>query len=132
WPGTPFKEPQPGGVTIVYYVPDEKNHLVKKSATFKVHSRPKLEGVLDDPDLTPEFPGITDKLDIANWENPPFPFDRKRVDNKEDDAYWKRYKTTPKAYVNLKTAQKLWSSRFGDLTSMQFRLGQEHPDSLPD
>ena len=130
WPGAPFKGKLPGGVTIAYYSPDEKNHLVKKEATFKIHSRPQLEGVLDDPDLTPEFPGITDKVDMANWENPPFPYYSKRIKPADED-YWKRYKTTPKAYVNLKTAQKLWKSRFGDLTSIQFRLGMEDPDSLP-
>src|SRR6202008_2158196 len=36
-----------------------------------------------------------------------------------DENYWKRYRTTPKAYVTLETAQRLWKSRFGSLTSFR-------------
>ena len=61
---------------------------------------------------TPEFRGITDKLSISQWENPPFPYDPKRV-KPIDDQYWKRYRATPKAYVTLATGQRLWARRFG-------------------
>src|SRR5205807_1876511 len=69
------------------------------------------------PDLTPEFPGITDKLDIKNW-NPPFPYDNTLIQPR-DEHYWEQYRTTPKAYVNLATGQRLWGSRFGRLTSIR-------------
>ena len=41
----------------------------------------------------------------------------------QDDAYWDDYRTTPKAFVNLKTAQDLFDSRFGKTTS--FRIPVE-------
>lgn len=131
WPGSPLN-PKPGDpLTITYFAADEKNHLIKKNATFKLLGLDDIQGPFDDPDLTPEFRGITDKADMSSWENPPFPYDPKRV-KPADEAFWKRYRTTPKAYINLKKAQELWETRFGKYTSIQFRLGQEHPKFLPE
>ncbi len=130
WPGSPLKVKANGKLTLVYYVPDATNQLVKKAETFKVHSVETIHGVLDDPDLVPEVPGVTDKLDISSWENPPFPYDFKR-NTPADMAFSKRYRTTPRAYVTLKKAQEMWGNRFGDLTSFQVRVGRESPESLP-
>lgn len=129
WPDSPLKV-QPGGkINLTYYVPDATNQLVKKTEPFTVHSIEAIRGVFDDPDLVPEVPGVTDKLDIASWENPPFPYDFKR--NKPSDiAFSKRFRTTPRAYVTLKKAKELWANRFGDLTSIQVRAGLELPASL--
>ena len=72
WPGQ-FST-QPGGtIKLEYYAPDEKNHLAKKDVSLKVRAVVPLEGATDDPDLTPEFPGITDKANMDDWQNPPFP-----------------------------------------------------------
>ncbi len=124
WTGLPF-HPEPGdGITLTYFSPDAANHLEKKKETFVFRELIPLKGPFDDPDLTPEFQGITDKLDMASWENPPFPYDPRRV-KPVDEEYWKRYRTTPRAYVNLATAQRLWGSRFGDLTSIRITPGDE-------
>jgi putative ABC transport system permease protein len=118
WPEMPF-HPKPGDtINITYYEPDATNHLEKNAEKFSLRALLPLEGALDDPDLTPEFKGVTDMLDMASWDNPPFPYDAKRV-KKADEDFWKRYRTTPRAYVTLETAQRLWSSRFGDLTSVR-------------
>ncbi|HWY88189.1 MAG TPA: ABC transporter permease, partial [Gemmataceae bacterium] len=118
WPEMPF-HPKPGDtINITYYAPDATNHLEKKAEKFTFPALLPLEDALDDPDLTPEFKGVTDTLDMASWDNPPFPYDAKRV-KKADEDFWKRYRTTPRAYVTLETAQRLWSSRFGDLTSVR-------------
>jgi putative ABC transport system permease protein len=71
----------------------------------------------NDPDLTPEVPGITDQASISNWD-PPFPFDNDRMRD-QDDLYWENHRTTPKAYISLAAGQKLWSSRFGRTTSLR-------------
>ena len=130
WANSPLKLKLGGPLTATYYVPDEKNHLVLKSAKFRVHSILPITAMLDDPDLVPEVPGVTDKLDISDWEKPPFPYDPKR-NKKADIDFSKRYRTTPRAYVNLKKAQELWGNRFGSLTSIQVRPGREQPETLP-
>lgn len=79
-------------------------------ATFTL--RPTLA---NDPELTPEVPGVTDQQSIADWDAP-FPFDYKRLKG-QDDQYWNNHRTTPKAYISLAAGQRIWGSRFGQLTS---------------
>lgn len=76
--------------------------------------RPTL---VNDPDLTPTVEGVTDQESINDWD-PPFPFDQKRV-RPQDDEYWSKHRTTPKAYVSLATGRKLWASRFGATTAVR-------------
>ena len=69
----------------------------------------------NDPDLVPEVPGLTDAQSIEDWKLP-FPTEGIR---EVDDDYWNYYRTTPKAFVSLQQGQRLWSSRFGKVTSLQ-------------
>ena len=71
-----------------------------------------------DAAFTPDVPGVTDQASIDDWD-PPFRFFPSRV-RQEDDDYWDEYRATPKAFVSLATAQKLWgTARFGRLTSVR-------------
>ncbi len=71
----------------------------------------------NDPDYTPYVEGVTDQESISSWD-PPFPLDTKRV-RKQDDIFWDRHRTTPKAYISLAAGKKLWGSRFGVITSIR-------------
>jgi ABC-type lipoprotein release transport system permease subunit len=126
WKESPLPMKVGDPITLSYFQPEEQGRLSEHSATFRLAGALPLDSpddkplsftVADDPDLTPEFPGITDKLTLGDW-NPPFPYDNKRV-KKRDEDYWKKYRTTPKAYITLAAGQKLWSSRFGNLTSIR-------------
>jgi putative ABC transport system permease protein len=77
----------------------------------------KRPATANDPDLTPEVKGITDQATIADWD-PPFPFDQQRI-RPQDDDYWENHRTTPKAYISLAAGQRMWGSRFGDVTSFR-------------
>ena len=70
----------------------------------------------NDPNLTPEVPGVTDAESIDDWD---LPFETAGKLRPADDEYWDNYRTTPKAFVSLETGQKLWSSRFGNVTSFR-------------
>lgn len=67
----------------------------------------------NDPDLTPHVPGMTDSQSIENWD---VPFEMTEKIRPDDDDYWSYYRTTPKAFVSLACARRLWSSRFGTIT----------------
>jgi ABC-type antimicrobial peptide transport system permease subunit len=123
WDESPLKVKPGDEVTLKYFEPVEGGQLHEREARFRLTGLVPMAWRADDPDLTPEFPGITDKLSIADW-NPPFPYDNKRV-KKRDDDYWKKHRTTPKAYVTLKRGQELWSSRFGKLTSVRLAPADE-------
>lgn len=86
--------------------------------------RPTL---VNDPDLTPEVQGVTDQDSIESWEAP-FPVDFGRIRSQDDD-YWQKHRTTPKAFVSLDDARRLWGSRFGEITSLRIPAP---PDLAPD
>jgi ABC-type lipoprotein release transport system permease subunit len=124
WPGNPIATPAGQVVTLLYDIPDATGTLLKKRAQLTSAGSIPMTGAADDPDLTPRFPGITDKLTIRDWaDDLPFTVDRKRL-KKADNAYWDRYRATPKAYVTLKTAQDLWGGRYGNLTSIRLAPGK--------
>jgi ABC-type antimicrobial peptide transport system permease subunit len=104
-------------VTLDYYYWEPSGSLVTRSAKFTLAKILPMTGIAVDRDLTPEYPGITEAQTIGDWD-PPFPVDLKKV-RPRDEQYWKQYRTAPKAFLSLATAQKLWGSRFGKVTSMR-------------
>jgi putative ABC transport system permease protein len=104
-------------VSLEYFVWHEDGHLETKSAEFEVAAVVPLTGLAADRNLVPEFPGISESESISDWD-PPFPVDLSRI-RKQDEDYWKEYRTTPKAFIPLAKGQELWQSRFGRLTSLR-------------
>lgn len=120
WPESPLKTAKPGDtIRLKFFAPDVESGERTITADFKLRGYIPLAGPAADPALTPPFPGITDKLDIATWQ-PPFTFDRTRIRPGDvHDKFWKDYRTTPKAYVNRAAGEKWFSSRFGNVTSIR-------------
>jgi ABC-type lipoprotein release transport system permease subunit len=108
---------KPGDQIQVRYFDPLGTDRPERSHDFRLRALVPLAGTAADPDLTPPFPGVTDKLDIRSWD-PPFPYDNRRI-TRRDEAYWNQYRTTPKAYVNLAAGRELWASRFGQSTSIR-------------
>jgi ABC-type antimicrobial peptide transport system permease subunit len=131
WKDEPSLPPLTPGdpVTLTFKPPEHRpGAFPDRTATFRFAGTLPLTGAADDPDLTPAFPGITDKDDARQWK---LPFEDKNdpawltdTVRREygDPLFWGEYRTTPKAYITLKAGQKLWSSRFGDLTSIRLAL----------
>ena len=106
-------------ITLEYYVWQEGGRLETKKAEFAVCGIVPIVGLAADRDLVPAYPGITESENISDWD-PPFPVDLKRV-RKQDEDYWRQYRTTPKVFVPLEDGEKLWGTRFGKLTSIRFQ-----------
>ena len=104
-------------VTLDYYLWKEDGRLESQSTTFRMAATIPLQGNAADPDLVPAYPGITETLHMSGWD-PPFPVDLKRI-RPEDEDYWDRHRTTPKAFVPLQAGQKLWGHRLGQVTSIR-------------
>jgi ABC-type antimicrobial peptide transport system permease subunit len=117
WEGSPIHAKPGDPITIKYYPPEQHGEFKLAEATFKLAGTIPLAGPAADPGLTPEFPGVTDKASIDDWD-PPFPFDDKRI-KPADEKFWDDYRAAPRAYVNLAAGQKLWGSRFGRVTSIR-------------
>ena len=99
-------------VTLDYHLWSDEEGLRTESARFVV------AGVRDDalePALTPDYPGISSSAHIADWD-PPFPVDLRRVRPK-DEAFWEEHRAAPKAFIPVDDAQRLWRSRYGQVSS---------------
>jgi putative ABC transport system permease protein len=105
-------------ISLDYYLWHEGGQLETKTAKFQLAWIVPIKGLAADRDLVPEYPGISGSETLADWD-PPFPVDLKLV-RKQDEDYWKQYRTTPKAFIPLDVGQTLWQSRFGNLTSVRF------------
>jgi ABC-type lipoprotein release transport system permease subunit len=109
---------KPGdNVTLDYYVWKSDGRLHNESASFRVTQIVPIEGWAADRRYAPVYPGITESDSLHDWD-PPFPLDLKRV-RPIDEEYWKKYRTTPKAFIPLARARQIWGTRFGRLTSIR-------------
>jgi ABC-type lipoprotein release transport system permease subunit len=104
-------------VALDYYVWKSDGRLHTMSAAFRLAQVVPLAGEAADRDFAPEYPGITESNSLHDWD-PPFPLDLRRV-RPIDEQYWKQYRTTPKAFIQLARGQQLWGTRFGKLTSIR-------------
>jgi putative ABC transport system permease protein len=127
WKESPLKVKPGDTVTLRYFKPEIEGRIEETEHSFRLRYTIPL---VPNPDIVPEFPGITDKLEISKWD-PPFPYDNTRI-KPRDERYWREYRTTPKAYVTLNTARKLWGTRFGDTTSVRvLPRAEPAPTAMP-
>ena len=114
WAATDLNAAPGDSLSMEYYL-YEDGQIVTRTATFRVSRIVPLSA--GDRDMAPTFPGISDSPTLESWD-PPFPVDLRRV-RPQDERYWEQYRTTPKAFVSLEAGQRLWRSRFGELTSIR-------------
>jgi len=122
WQGMKVADP----VRLNYYpVEDTTPPREAPPATFRFAGLVRQQGMANDAELSPAFPGITDKLDMASWQAP-FPIDLKAI-SQTDENYWRDHRGAPKAYISLEKGKELWGGRFGVLTSIRLRDPKGRP-----
>jgi len=104
-------------VKVSYFEVGPLRKLVLKDTSFVVSQIYELKGEKADPQLAPVIPGLSDAGNCRDWKTG-VPVDLKKI-RPQDEAYWKALKGTPKAFVSLETAQKLWGNRFGQSTAIR-------------
>ncbi len=77
-----------------------------------------IQGFAADSSWMPQFPGLANTQTCKEW-NPGIPIETQRI-RPQDEQYWQQYKGTPKAWISLQTAQRIWGNRFGNLTSIRY------------
>jgi ABC-type antimicrobial peptide transport system permease subunit len=103
-------------VKLSYFEIGPLRRLVQKDTTFIVENIYRQQGNFADQNLMPVIPGLSDAGNCRDWKTG-VPVDLKKIRPK-DEAYWNAFKGTPKAFISLKTAQKLWANRFGQSTAI--------------
>jgi putative ABC transport system permease protein len=103
-------------LSMEYFLWEEPGQLTTHRSEFRVAAILPIER--GDRRMAPEYPGISDALNLRDWD-PPFPIDLRKI-RPADEEYWKEYATTPKAFIPLQVGQNLWRSRYGALTQLRF------------
>jgi ABC-type lipoprotein release transport system permease subunit len=104
-------------VTLEYFLWSDEEGLDTSSARFTLAGITPMAGIGGDQTLTPDYPGISDAADMTSWD-PPFPVELRRV-RPQDEDYWDQYRAAPKAIIPLADGQRLWGSRYGNMSSLR-------------
>jgi len=95
---------------------------------FRVRDILPMTGAVIDPNLMPNFPGMSEAQDCDEWEAG-IDLDLGKIRD-EDEEYWDLYRGTPKAFISLKTGQKMWENRFGNLTAVRYPLDSVNREEI--
>ncbi|HWQ92145.1 MAG TPA: ABC transporter permease, partial [Clostridia bacterium] len=106
-------------VQVSYYLADSGSALVERTNVFRVRAVVPIKGFYADRSLMPEFPGLAKAERTQDWDAG---FDLTHEIRDKDEAYWKQYRGTPKAFITLAAGQKLWGNRFGELTAIRYAV----------
>jgi ABC-type antimicrobial peptide transport system permease subunit len=104
-------------VALSYYLADSGSRLAERTNSFRVRAIVPIRGIYADRTLMPEFPGLAKAESTRDWDAG-FPLVHKI--REKDEAYWKKYRGTPKAFITLAAGQALWANRFGLLTAIRY------------
>jgi ABC-type antimicrobial peptide transport system permease subunit len=130
WAADDLKAKVGDTITVTFYEPESTHGRLRERdppPQFKLAAIVELETAdgqptrAADPKLTPELPGVTDQASIDDWE---LPFELVEKIRPQDEEYWGEYRTTPKAFVSLATAKRLWPSRWGTISLLRLPVGE--------
>jgi putative ABC transport system permease protein len=115
-------------VTVTFYEPESTHGVLREHAPpvrLRLAHIAELEAdgkptAAADPHLVPDLPGVTDQKSIHDWD---VPFELVAKVRPRDEDYWDKYRTTPKAFVSLATAKRLWASRWGTISMLRVPPG---------
>ncbi len=117
-------------IIVTFYEPESSHGQLREHAPpppFKLKAIAELKTAdgeptpAADPKFTPELRGVTDQASINDWD---LPFELVETIRHQDEDYWDEYRTTPKAFVSLETAKRLWSSRWGAISLLRIADGE--------
>ena len=109
-------------LSLDYYVVGPRGTLDTESREFTLKGIVRLDGLAVDGSLAPRYKGMSEAESMGDWD-PPFPVDLSLIRDIDED-YWDHYRSAPKAFVSLDEAKQLWTSRFGQLTSLRVAAGE--------
>ncbi len=119
-------------ITVTYYEPESTHGKLVEAGPLEL----RLQAIVElatpagqptraaDPRLTPVMEGVTDADSIDDWE---MPFELVEPITPADEEYWDEHSTTPKAFVSLDLAKKLWSTRWGSISLLRLPVTAENP-----
>ncbi len=123
WAARDLRSKPGDALSLEYFIWDNQEGLSTRTSSFQVAGIVPLTAATADPDLVPNYRGISETSSVSDWD-PPFPIDLSRV-RPQDEEYWVDFRATPKAFISLDQGQELWRSRFGAYTSLRLFPAQD-------
>jgi putative ABC transport system permease protein len=105
-------------VYLEYYTLETFRKLEEKSTAFVVKNSIDIKGFAADSLLMPAFEGLKGVDKCSDWDTG-IPMDYSKIREK-DEAWWKQYRGTPKAFISYTKAVELWGMNFGNTTAIRF------------
>ncbi len=116
-------------VTVSYYALKSGGGYLERERQFTVCRVASMEEFEHERVLMPEFPGLTDVNQCRDWDVG-MPMEETALSDAANQAYWEAYGPTPKLIVALAAGREMWGNRFGDLSSVRYRVGVEDEPAL--
>jgi len=107
---------------LFYYTIGPLRELSEQKKSFLIKAIVDFTGDFADHELMPDLPGLSDAGSCSEWEAG-IPVNLGKIRDK-DEAYWKSYRGTPKAFINYETGKSLWQNRYGDATILRIPADQ--------
>ncbi len=105
-------------IQLQYFTLESFRKLEEQTTAFIVKDIVEIEGFAADSLLMPAFEGLTGVDKCSDWEAG-IPVDYAKIRDK-DEAWWKKHRGTPKAFISYTKAVKLWGMNFGNSTAIRF------------
>ena len=122
---------QPGdAIDVAYYELGVANAFIEKRRSFTVHGIIDMDAAAVEAALMPEFPGLSDVEQCADWDIG-MPMDETLLADKANEDYWNAYHQTPKLLATLAAGQAMWGNRFGNLMTVRFPKGRHKRSRAP-
>jgi len=105
-------------ITMRYFVIGERRQLEERESALKVAGVLPMLGGTADRTFMPDFPGLAETESCYDWD-PGLPVNLDAI-TPADEAYWKEWQGTPKAFLAFSDAQRLFANPFGNSTAVRF------------
>lgn len=128
WLADDLKASEGDKIEIRYFVPAQGKSLSERTATFTIKAVVPMMGTGADSSLMPAFEALAGAENCRDWK-PGIPIDLSRI-RPADEQYWQKYKGSPKAFIAMKAAKLLFSSRFGSLTAIRYSKADYNTETL--
>lgn len=121
WMASDLSVNEGDSLRMFWFAPDSLNKLVERNTSFIIQQITEMNGIWSDSLLMPDFPGISGKESCSDWDaGVSVKMSDIRV---KDENYWKKYRGTPKAFINYDKGHELWGNNFGPATAIRFPAG---------
>lgn len=104
-------------IRLSYFTSDDFKTLQTDTITLRVKAIVPISELLVDKTLSADFPGLSNVDRCTDWDSD-LPINMDLITD-EDEAYWERYRSTPKAIVAYDAIADDWGNAYGTATAIR-------------